>query len=43
MMSAVKEMDNKITANNDYIVTLNDFEVSLGELKIMLNRKMDSV
>ncbi len=25
MMSAVREMDNKIIANNDFIVTLNDF------------------
>ena len=42
-MSAVKELDNKIIANNDYIVTLNEFEVNLGELKIMLNKKMDSI
>lgn len=40
-MSAVKEIESRIISNNDFIVTMNEFEVNLGELRIMLAKKID--
>ena len=42
-MAAVKEMESRIISNNDFIVTMNEFEVNLGELRIMLTKKMDII